>query len=213
MEQADELTQAIHVFFQRGWAPATSSNYSFRDGKETSHFHISESGIDKGAFESRHFLTVDMNGRPLSGETRKPSAETLLHCAVYRNFPRARCVLHTHSALNTVLSQRYLSQGALRFSGLEILKGFAGIRTHEAEVAIPVFANSQNMEALAAEVENYFLADPRVKAFLLAGHGMYTWGESVIEAKRHVEVVEFLLECERLRLQIDAVFPNFQDQP
>jgi|GEM_PF-6747725 len=36
---------------------------------------------------------------------------------------------------------------------------------------------------------------PGVPGFLLAGHGLYGWGSSIAEAKRHIEVFEFLMEC------------------
>ena len=38
------------------------------------------------------------------------------------------------------------------------------------------------------------LTDPRAHAFLLRGHGLYTWGETIADAERHVEIIEFLLE-------------------
>jgi methylthioribulose-1-phosphate dehydratase len=31
--------------------------------------------------------------------------------------------------------------------------------------------------------------------FLLGGHGLYTWGENLPQAKRHLEIFEFLLEA------------------
>jgi methylthioribulose-1-phosphate dehydratase len=34
-----------------------------------------------------------------------------------------------------------------------------------------------------------------VHGFLLREHGLYTWGATVQEAKRHVEILEFLLEA------------------
>ena len=36
---------------------------------------------------------------------------------------------------------------------------------------------------------------PGAHAFLLRRHGMYTWGETLSQAVRHVEIVEFLLEA------------------
>jgi methylthioribulose-1-phosphate dehydratase len=34
-----------------------------------------------------------------------------------------------------------------------------------------------------------------IHGFLLRGHGLYTWGASLQEAKRHVEILEFLMEA------------------
>jgi methylthioribulose-1-phosphate dehydratase len=35
---------------------------------------------------------------------------------------------------------------------------------------------------------------PAIHGFLLRGHGLYTWGDDLAQARRHVEILEFLLE-------------------
>ena len=195
MSQRAELVKAIHFLHQKGWAPATSSNYSYRETGQ-SDFFVSQSGLDKGEFAEQHFLQVDSSGNPVN-DSRKPSAETLLHCAVYKLFPGVHCVLHTHTVLNTVVSQLLQEQAYIELKDYEILKGFSGIKTHEVSVKIPIFANTQDIAALSIELAEFVRkSDSELRAFLIAGHGMYTWGTTVADAKRHVEVVEFLLECE-----------------
>ncbi|HMO40584.1 MAG TPA: methylthioribulose 1-phosphate dehydratase [Saprospiraceae bacterium] len=192
--QKEALVDVIRFLHAQGWAPATSSNYSFRMPSEAN-FYISESGIDKGAFAIENFLYVTASGQPID-DARRPSAETGLHSIIYALYPEVHCVLHTHSVPGTVLSRQLLSQGALFLSDYEILKGFSGVSTHEVVIKIPIFANTQDIPALAAAVQHYAQAE-EMRAFLIAGHGMYTWGSTIAEAKRHVEVVEFLLACER----------------
>ena len=36
---------------------------------------------------------------------------------------------------------------------------------------------------------------PGAHAFLLRRHGLYTWGATLAEAERHVEILEFLLQA------------------
>jgi len=60
------------------------------------------------------------------------------------------------------------------------------VTSHEASICIPVFPNDQDVPALAA----------RASAYLLAGHGLYTWGSSLAEAARHAVALEHLLACE-----------------
>ena len=190
---SSELVECIHFLHAKGYAPATSSNYSFRlPGEEG--FYISASGIDKGIFTKNHLMKVDSQGRALADE-RKPSAETLLHVMIYQQLPEAACVLHTHSVHNTVLSTLHATEGTLRLQGFEVLKGLSGIRTHDTQVDLPIFANSQDMSDLSAEITDYWQRNPSIQGFLLAGHGLYTWGETIAEAKRQVEVFEFLFEC------------------
>jgi methylthioribulose-1-phosphate dehydratase len=190
---ATQLVQCVHFLHQKGFAPATSSNYSFRLPGEPN-IHISSSGIDKGSFAEEHLMQVDLSGQPIN-DSRKPSAETLLHTMIYNRLPEVGCVLHTHTIYNTVLSALFEEKRNLRLEGFEVLKGLSGIRTHDAFVDVPIFANSQDIAALAKEIEAYWSDHPDMKGFLLAGHGLYTWGENIAETKRHIEVFEFLFEC------------------
>lgn len=190
---AEELVRCIHFLHAKGWAPATSSNYSFRIQTEDA-IHISASGLDKGDFSTENLMLVDAQGKALDPK-RKPSAETLLHTLIYAQAPETKCILHTHSVYNTVLSKLYQYDGTLTLSGYEVLKGIAGIRTHETAVKIPIFPNSQDMPDLSAKIKKYWDQEVQLQGFLLAGHGFYTWGKSIAEAKRHMEVFEFLFEC------------------
>ncbi len=198
MSLAAQMVSTIHFLYAKGWAPATSSNYSYRIEGENE-FYVSESGIDKGDFSANHFLKVSALGIPIA-DIRKPSAETALHSTIYELFPTIHCVLHTHTVLNTVLSQYFADKKYIQLENYEILKGFEGVKTHEVSLKLPIFDNTQNIPALAAQVNEYAKQNSAMKAFLIVGHGMYTWGSTIADAKRHVEVIEFLLECEYRKL-------------
>ena len=105
-------------------------------------------------------------------------------------------MLHSHS-LNAVLVSNHCvpaSEHCLRLSGLELLKAFAGIDSHEVEIVVPVFANNQDIGALAETVEAHMQAHGLGVAYLIRGHGAYTWGRDMAECYRHLEALEFLLE-------------------
>ncbi len=176
--------------YANGWVPATSGNFSTRLGDEGA--AITVSGSHKGHLTPVDIMRVDGAGRPL--EDKRPSAETQLHMMLYRRYPSVNAVLHTHSVTATVLSR--LVAGALVLEELEVLKAFAGVDTHQTRVRIPVFANDQDIQRLARQVEAYFDANGAVPGYLIAGHGLYTWGSSINEAMRHLEAFEFLFRCE-----------------
>ncbi|NJL14811.1 MAG: methylthioribulose 1-phosphate dehydratase [Microscillaceae bacterium] len=191
-----ELIAIIHLFHQRGWSPATSTNYSFRNPRP---YHetctISSSGVDKLHFQAEDLMMVDDQGQPLPEYAdRKPSAETLLHTMLYHHLD-TEAILHTHSVASTVFSLVHQKDKIVKLTGFEVLKGIQGIQTHEALVAVPIFDNSQDIKALSEEIRVYFDHNPRMRGFLIAGHGLYAWGRSLAEAKRHVEVFEFVFEC------------------
>lgn len=188
-----EMVEVIHFLHARGWAPATSSNYSFREAENTD-FWVSASGLDKGAFSSRDFIHVNSIGHPLEGGSRRTSAETALHVLIYECFPEAHCVLHSHSVYNTVWSVDKAKKGHVDLEGLEILKGLRDVDTHEAKVRIPIFRNSQDIPKLAEEIGKWFEKHGEPQGFLLQGHGLYTWGPDVASTKRQMEVLEFVFE-------------------
>ena len=188
------LISLIHSIHRRGWAPGTGGNFSALLAASPFRLLITASGIDKGEVTAEKLLEVDEHGRPLAGSAR-PSAETLLHIAVI-NTVGAQVVLHTHSIWNTLASLQPSAHAPERFelSGFEMLKGLRGVTTHQHVEQIPILANSQDMPALRTELEAALRQHPGAHAVLVAGHGLYTWGNDLAEAQRHLEVLEFLFE-------------------
>ncbi|KAF0192757.1 MAG: methylthioribulose-1-phosphate dehydratase [Gammaproteobacteria bacterium] len=189
-DEAQALVSVGLEAFARGWVPATSGNFSVRLGPNE--VAITVSGRHKGRLTTADIMRVDGSGRAL--DKKRPSAETLLHVSLYRRFPEVQAVLHTHSVNATVLSR--LVDGELVLEQLEVLKAFRGIDTHQASVVVPVFANDQDIQRLASTVDQYLEAHGPIPGYLIAGHGLYTWGASLNEAMRHLEAFEFLLQCE-----------------
>lgn len=194
---ARQIADAALFLAQRGWTPATSSNFSARV-EGSPHVAISRSGVDKHAFAPTDVMAVDAAGRCVAPEGARPSAETALHLALYAHDAAIGSVLHVHSLPATVLSLRHERAGALHAEGLEILKGLAGVSSHETRVTLPILPNSQDMPRLAAELPGRLA--PGCPGVLIAGHGLYAWGRDVAEARRHVETFEFVLAC-RLEME------------
>jgi len=189
--KAAQLIRAGRFFFERGWVPATAGNFSAR--LDERHVAITVSGRHKGELSAEDFLVVDLDGQVRS-EGKRPSAELPLHLQLYRRDEALGAVLHTHSLSATLLSR--LHGDALVLEGYEVLKALRGIDTHEARVEVPIFPNDQDVPRLAARVQAYMAEHAEVHGYLIAGHGLYTWGRSVEEACRHIEAFEFLFACE-----------------
>jgi methylthioribulose-1-phosphate dehydratase len=191
-ELAAELAAIGREFYARGWVLGTSGNLSAVITREPLRIAITSSGLDKGTLATAHFLEVDADANVIEGEGR-PSAETLLHIAVAR-LRGAGAVLHTHSVWSNILSDAHAREGGITIEGYEMLKGLEGVSTHEHSEWLPVIENSQDMRSLARSVEAMLGEHPNAHGFLLRRHGLYTWGSNLAEAKRHVEIFEFLLE-------------------
>ena len=189
---AQLLISNIAELARAGWTPATSSNFSHR--LDQRHAAITVSGKDKGRLVEDDIMVVDFNGQAV-GRPLRPSAETLLHTQLYARFPDVGCVLYTHSPVQTIASRLWGKQGHIRLEGYELLKALHGNTTHELAIELPVFANTQDMNVLAAQVEAALDAGP-LWGYLIDGHGLYAWGRDMAEARRHLEAFEFLLHCE-----------------
>ena len=154
---------------------------------------MSPSGVDKGELAPQQVLTIDDNARLVSDHNAKPSDESLLHIRIV-NERGAGAVLHTHSVWNTMLSDLYADEGGVRIEGYEMLKGLQGVKTHEHSEWLPIIDNSQDMPALAETIAATLKQHPTAHGFLLKRHGLYSWGDNLAQAKRHIEILEFLLE-------------------
>ncbi|MCD8523495.1 MAG: methylthioribulose 1-phosphate dehydratase [Saccharospirillaceae bacterium] len=195
---AQALCDYGRILYSRGWSPATSSNYSVRLNEHCC--ALTSSGRHKGELTPADILVVDWKGNALT--PGKPSAETLLHTQLYERDPAIGAVLHTHSPVAVVLSQIW-PQKTLQLSGWELQKAFAGETTHEDTIRFPLFANDQNIARLAAEVEQHMNNEGQGHAYLIRGHGVYTWGKDLAECFRHLEALENLLgyQLELLKLR------------
>ncbi|CAI2501839.1 methylthioribulose 1-phosphate dehydratase [Serratia ficaria] len=198
--QLTALLAACHWIGEKGWCPATGGNMSLRLDDERC--LVTESGKDKGSLTAADFLRVDTADNHVpSGRT--PSAETGLHTLIYRLYPQIGAVLHTHSVNATVLSRVERSE-ALVLQGYEMQKSLGGQNSHLDRVAIPIFDNDQDIPRLAARVAAYAETTPLRYGFLVRGHGLYCWGRQVAEARRHLEGLEFLFQCELQRRLLEA---------
>jgi len=191
-DRAQSIISNVRELAQLGWTPATSSNFSQR--LDERHAAITVSGRDKGRLVEADIMVVDFDGKAV-GSDHRPSAETLLHTQLYRRYPEIGCVLHTHSLVQTVASRLFAGAGHVRLEGFELLKAFHGNSTHEMAVDVPVFANTQDMPTLAAQVDALLDRQP-LWGYLIDGHGLYAWGRTMAEARRHLEAFEFLFAAE-----------------
>lgn len=196
LAQAQILAELVRDLNSKGHNPATSGNYSLRSVVFSEAVVVSESGIDKSLMAAQNFLLVDKKSGELFADfknsPRKSSDETGLHLAVYRA-TTAGCVLHSHLLESILFADVFQGQNTIKLTGLELLKGLKGIKSHDDVVLIPCLDNSQDIKTLSDQVEKILQKTPAF-AFILRGHGIYVWGETIKDAKRHLEVFEYVFK-------------------
>jgi methylthioribulose-1-phosphate dehydratase len=190
---AAHLVRIGQRFDARGWVLGTSGNFSIVLDEEPVRLAITRSGTHKGELTANDILEVDDGGASIGSSIGVPSAETRLHLEIVAARPAA-AVMHTHSIWSTLLSDRLAPRGGVEIKGYEMLKGLAGVTTHEHREWVPILDNDQDMTRLAAKIGATLREQSACHGFLLRRHGLYTWGATVPEAVRHVEILEFLLE-------------------
>ena len=190
---AAQLAEVGRQCYSRGWALGTSGNFSAVVSQNPLSLAITTSGVDKGLLEASQIVEIDSRGSVMRG-AGTPSAETTLHLAIVRS-RGAGAVLHTHSIWSTILSDAAGdAAGGLAIDGYEMLKGLDGVRTHEHREWLPIVDNTQDWSAAAPRIEAKLREHPDAHGFLIRRHGLYTWGRDLAEAKRQVEIFEFLFE-------------------
>jgi methylthioribulose-1-phosphate dehydratase len=202
LKQAEALCSAAHECARRGWVPATAGNFSFRD-EASGRIFITASGLDKGAITAEDLLEIDSNCEVVGG-VGKPSAETALHGVIYRDRPVTGAIFHVHTIWNTLLSDRFTLAGAVPLEDYELLKALSGVATHRHRELVPILENSQEYAGLALELAAALRNYTGAHGVLLRRHGLYTWGESIAGARRHLEALEFLFEVESRRLGYES---------
>ena len=191
---ASSLAATARGFHLRGWVLGTSGNLSAVVDREPLRLAMSPSGVDKGALLAEQILMIDEQARVVSDHRARASDESPLHIRIVTE-RGAGAVLHTHSIWSTMLSDTHADDGGLAIEGYEMLKGLEGVSTHEHSEWLPILENSQDMRALADSVADTLRQHKDAHGFLLRRHGLYTWGNDLAQAKRHVEILEFLLEA------------------
>lgn len=189
---ADTMIRDARTFYDHGWLMGTSGNLSVRLADQS--FLITASGRDKGRLSPEDFLKWDLDRQVDPADDRpRPSAETSIHQAIYRQLPDAGAVYHVHEPYSALCSERDSYIGATIMAGAEMIKGL-GIWEESPRVRIPIFANHAEVAAIAAEI-GLHLQDPqkrRIPGVNIRSHGIYAWGSDAFEAKRHVETFAYL---------------------
>ncbi len=201
-----ELVELSKRYHACGWMLGTSGNLSARfNGAQGPAFAITASSLDKGLLRTEDFVEVDLSGELIGCQSgRRPSAETSIHLSVYQACPNVNAVLHVHSVASTELGRRHVSQGHIRYRDLEMLKGW-GFWEADACADLPVFENHSEVPNIASELAAWLHNQPatgahKAPAMLIASHGMTSWGASLEEAHRHLEITEFLCRIALERL-------------
>jgi methylthioribulose-1-phosphate dehydratase len=158
----DALAAIAADFHGRGWMAGTAGNLSAR--VDAGSFWITASGRPKGRLDAEDFVRVAIaDGAVIDppADPPRPSAETSIHCALYRLFPTARACLHVHTVDACIAADNAAAEAeVLRLPAIEMLKGLA-IRSAAPDVGLPLFVNHADVAIRGAAAGGDGADDPR----------------------------------------------------
>ena len=156
-----ELSEVKRLFASRGWFPAQAVICQIRVGDYTPQqfdFAITASGKDKSLSTPEDFLFVNQDGKPSELTKLKPSAETLIHCEIYRQ-TGCGAIFHIHTVFNSIVSELFWERKSIPVEGVELIKAF-NIWDEEAHIEIPIVSNFAHIPSIVPEITERL--DPRI---------------------------------------------------
>lgn len=194
------VSELCRQFYGLGWVSGTGGGISIRneDG-----IYMAPSGVQKERIEPDDVFLLDGESLEECRVLRRPASASLRisECQpLFFNAYRTRdagAVIHSHS-MWAVLAARLASPtgeaGVFACQGLEMQKGLRGKGCFE-RVEVPIIANTAREAELTESMAAAMEAHPDVDAVLVAGHGVYVWGETWVKAKTQAECYDYLFRA------------------
>lgn len=181
-----------------GLTVETWGNISIRDS-ETGLVYITPSGMDYSTIVTDDVVVCATDGKIMEG-TRKPSIETGLHLAVYRNRPEVNAVIHTHPIYTTAFSCIGENIPMMTDEAAQTMGG----QSVTAEYALP------GTEALAGNC--VAALGKQSNSCLLKSHGAVCVGESMDGAFKVATVLEVTARIYWMVRSMNGVFEPISDE-
>ncbi|NVB39725.1 methylthioribulose 1-phosphate dehydratase [Pseudenhygromyxa sp. WMMC2535] len=204
------ISELCKQFYGLGWVSGTGGGISIRDDRGV---WMAPSGVQKERIAPQDVFLLE--ARWDRAEVIEPPANPALRLSecqpLFFNAFRLRgagAVIHSHS-LWAVLAARVAcpdgGAGVFRSRNLEMQKGLRGVGCFD-ELRVPIIPNTAREAQLRDSMAEAMVAHPDVDAVLVAGHGIYVWGEDWVRAKTQAECLDYLMraavEAHRLGLPL-----------
>lgn len=205
------VCELCRQFFDAGWVTGTGGSISIRYGNR---IYMTPSGVQKERILPDELYVLDINGEILHVPPRKPGGRLpklsdcsplFLHAFQQR---QAGAVLHSHAVNCNLVTTFFDGKSEFKISHQEMIKGIAGYGYFD-ELVVPIIENTAHEHELADCLGATIAKYPRAVAVLVRRHGMYVWGKTWEEAKRHGECLHYLFDIavEYKKLGIDFNSP------
>lgn len=170
------LVEVCHLLASQRFTSATGGNVSVKLPDGT--FWVTPSSLHKARVQVEDLVRVTADGTVVEG-SRKPSSETLVHLAMYKALPQIGAVVHAHPPAATGFAQACRPIDTSCSSEAYVILG----------PQVPLIPYDRPSTQILADRVGEAL-HPRQRAYLLANHGVVTWGKDMWEAYDMLDTLE-----------------------
>lgn len=178
----EQLATIMQRIYQSGLTTLSGGNLSILDAQ--GHIWITPAGGDKGQLTAVDMVCVRADGT-CEGQHR-PSSELPFHRAIYRRRPDLRAIAHAHPSASVAFSLAHQVPDTRILAETSLVCGAVGYAPYAltgsqalGEVIAATFAQGHN-------------------SVILENHGLITAGETLLEAFRRLEALDF---CARVLIR------------
>lgn len=185
-ELKDKVCRANLDLVRHGLVLFTWGNVSAID-RESGLVVIKPSGVSYGDMKPEDMVVVDLDGKVVEGRLN-PSSDTPTHVVLYKAFPQAGGVVHTHSTYATSWAQAGLDIPNIGTTHADYF--------HDAVPCTPDMTESEVKGEYELETGNVIvrrfegLNPVHTPGVLVKNHGPFTWGKDADEAVYNAVVLE-----------------------
>lgn len=167
---------------------------------------IKPSGVDYGSMRPEQMVVTDLDGRVVEGELR-PSSDLMTHLELYRAFPAAGAVVHTHSRYAVALAQAEQDLPCYGTTHADTFYGPVPCTRHLTAQEVEE-AYERNTGLVIGETFRRRGIDPAaVPAVLVCKHGPFAWGPDCKKAVENALILEETARMALLTRQLDPQVP------
>ena len=162
---------------------------------------IKPSGVPYEELTAAHIVLTDTEGEIVEGKLR-PSSDLATHVELYREFPAAGGVAHTHSEFATAWAQAQRPIPCFGTTHADYFHGPVPVTDELTGAEISADYEKNTGLAICRLFEN---ADPMaIPAALVAGHAPFCWGANAAEAAHNAVILEYVAKIAYYTLGVQS---------
>jgi len=173
-------------------------------GRFKNNFIIKPSGIHIDNSTSDDLVTVDMKEGKYFGEL-KPSSDTPTHLKLYREFKDIGGIVHTHSIYATAWAQAEKPIPCFGTTHADYWNGQIPVTRELKNEEINGAYEEETGKVIIEKIKELNVDPLYCPGILVAKHGPFTWGETVEDAVKHAELLEYIAKLAWFSLSINPV--------